>query len=429
MASINKIQLPDNNEYDINDARIPADENPASKEWVNEQGFKTTVSSADINNALTTSASSTTKVNFISSGYEVSETFSMQGASSGSTLYSNKLTLQASGTYSYPANTLYSSESLGGKGFIAKTAPNVLPYTNYTVGVIKNAVASGSSSTTEYILTLPEENSTLATQDWVNAQGFGSGGSSIDTNDLQVKKLSLLDPGNSVAGYLAPQTSYGGLELSAKTFAPRIIPTDSISGTVGQVSAYTTQLLDGGVALNTSYSDANPDGITKLIFPTDRTTDQTFATQEWVNDHQWSDSNGEPGRVLIDADNIELTLGDQAAGILISQYNGDYTTTIWGNINLSGIVSNISMSSTGAVIEYDGECTSICDPYNLYLQSDGDNGTSSIDMYNTEIRYHSTTHKFTGDITAQRSGETTASKVITAADFTYTGNVLTIDLT
>ena len=145
--------------------------------------------------------------------------------------------------------------------------------------------------------------------------------------------------------------------------------------------------------------------------------------------YNFTDSNGEPGRVYIDTDNIELILGDQAAGILIDQYNGNYNTTIWGNINLSGPVNttNLFLGSTG-FIEHDGESVSIGDSVNLYLCSDGDNGTSSIDMYNTEIKYHSTTHKFTGDITAQRSGETTASKVITAADFTYANNVLTIKL-
>jgi hypothetical protein len=295
-----------------------------------------------------------------------------------------------------------------------------------TGNVIFNNGAFGDSGKVEFNGAVDFTNATVT--------GLPESGGSIDTSDLQVKKLSLLDPGNSVAGYLAPQTSYGGLQLSAKTFVPRIVPTDSIHNTVGQTSPYTTQLLEGGIVLNTSYSETNLDGVIRLIFPTDRLTDQTFATREWVNDRQWSDSNGEPGRVLIDADNIELTLGDQMAGIIVNQYNGSYNTAIWGDsINLNGPVNvgSIYIGQTGAMIEHDGECTTIYDPNNVYLVCDGDNGDSStINLYNTEINYHSVAHNFTGDITARRSGETTASKVMAAADFDYdsTNHILTIKL-
>lgn len=293
--------------------------------------------------------------------------------------------------------------------------------TSYTNGAIVRTPYNG----TPISLTLPSAAGILATQEWVQAQGYG-GGSSIDTSDLQVKKLSLLDPGNSVAGYLAPQTSYGGLQLSAKTFVPRIVPTDNIHDTVGQTSPYTTQLLEGGIVLNTSYSETNLDGVIRLIFPTDRLTDQTFATREWVNDRQWNDSNGELGRVLIDADHIELTLGDQIAGIFITQNDGIYDTTIWGDsINLAGPVNYISLGDTGW-IEHDGACVTIGDSANLYLFcADGD---STIDMSDVAINYYANLHSFRGDITAQRSGETTPSKVMAAADFTYTDNILTIKL-
>ena len=164
----------------------------------------------------------------------------------------------------------------------------------------------------------------------------------------------------------------------------------------------------------------------------EKASSNILATREWVNNRQWNDSNGELGRVLIDADNIELTLGDQCAGIIVRQNDGSYDTTIWGDsISLAGQVSVSSMviGQTGAMIEHDGECTTIYDPVNVYLVCDGDNGDSStINLYNTEINYHSVAHNFTGDITARRSGETTSSKVMAAADFTYENNVLTIKL-
>lgn len=47
MSNINKIQLPDGVEYEINDARVPSDKTPATQEWVNEQGYRTLTSLLD----------------------------------------------------------------------------------------------------------------------------------------------------------------------------------------------------------------------------------------------------------------------------------------------------------------------------------------------------------------------------------------------
>ena len=41
MSSINKIQLPDGIEYEINDARIPSNETPVTQEWVEDQNYIT----------------------------------------------------------------------------------------------------------------------------------------------------------------------------------------------------------------------------------------------------------------------------------------------------------------------------------------------------------------------------------------------------
>jgi hypothetical protein len=68
--------------------------------------------------------------------------------------------------------------------------------TSYTNGAIVYTPYNGTQTS----LTLPSAAGILATQEWVQAQGYGSGGS-IDTSDLQVKKLSFLNPANSVSGW------------------------------------------------------------------------------------------------------------------------------------------------------------------------------------------------------------------------------------
>lgn len=133
-----------------------------------------------------------------------------------------------------------------------------------------------------YKLLLPlDADGTLATQEWVTANVSGGGGGSVDTTNFKVDKLTFTYR-DTEQGYIAPQTTYGGIQFSTKTFVPSLIPTKSIDDNASQVSSYNTQLVQGGVLLNTNYSSENTDGVTKLKYPTDRLDDQTFATREWV---------------------------------------------------------------------------------------------------------------------------------------------------
>ena len=150
------------------------------------------------------------------------------------------------------------------------------------------SVYGNNGSFNKLLLPLDGEG-TLATQEWVTANA--SGGGSVDTTNFKVDKLTFTYR-DTEQGYIAPQTSYGGLQFSTKTFAPSLIPTKSIDDSASQVSPYSTQLVQGGVILNTSYSSENTDGVTKLKYPTDRLDDQTFATREWVQAQGYGSGGG-----------------------------------------------------------------------------------------------------------------------------------------